>query len=94
MNRSQVGTGGSLAVGGAMDFFEDGEGFFESGRVESDILMLENPADETLVEDIGRHRGFELGIADEEYHWQECVAWQAEALDERADMEVVLMERI
>ena len=47
-----------------------------------------------MVQDIWRHRIFELGIADEEYHWQECVARKIEAVHECADVEIVLMERI
>lgn len=35
-----------------------------------------------------------MGIADEENERIECVARQTEALDERADMEIVLVERI
>jgi len=89
-----VVAGGGFAVRAEVDVSEEGDGPLQRGRTDARLLMVENPRGEALVEDVWRHRGLELRMADEEDDGQKRLSRQAKAGGEGAKVELVLVEWI
>ncbi len=89
-----MGAGGGFAVGGAVEVIELGDGFLGGGGIDEGRGVTADPWDEAVVEDVGGHGGFQLGMADEEDDGEEAVLGEGEEVHEGTDVEPVLMEGI
>lgn len=90
----EVGAGGGFSVGGAVEVIELGDGFFGGVGIDEGRGVTADPWDEAVVEDVGGHGGFQLGMADEEDDGEESVLGEGEEVHEGTDVEPVLMEGI
>lgn len=94
LDRREVIPGGCLAVGGAVEFIETRGGLLPCGVIKERGRMVLDPWEQAAVEDVWRHLGFELGIADEEDDGAEAVFRKTEKRHQGADVEQILMQRI
>lgn len=73
---------------------KDSDGFFYRGWIKNDSGVVSDPREQTPVDNVGRHFGFELGLANEKDDGTKAVFRKIEKRHQGTDVEVVLMQRI
>jgi hypothetical protein len=83
-----------FAVRGAGEMFKLRGGRLQRYGIEKSCRVVLNPCPQAAVEDVVRHRGFELRVSAEEDDGEEAGLRQVEKRHQGADVEGVLMERV